>query len=333
MFIIRHRKLIYAIIVAVIVISIGSVAMFGLTPSIDFTGGTLVEINYPAGRPDKGALDTALAPLSLGEYSLRASGDNGFLLRMKTLDQNTIEQVKQAMSENGTLKTEVVRSATVGPTIGSELTNKAWVATLLVILIIIGYITFAFRKVSKPVSSWMYGVITVLVLFHDLLIPIGLFAILGHVLGAEVDVLFVVAVLTILGYSVNDTIVVFDRVRENLRRNEESGVEQPFDELVGAALMQTMARSINTSMTTFLGILALLIFGSEVTRYFALTLLAGVVAGTYSSILLASPLLVTIKEWREARLARLAALAPASAPVTSTPSTGGGKKKHKRAKA
>ena len=313
MWIIRHRTLLYWIMGIISALSIGSVILFGLTIGIEFTGGTLTEVSYANGRPDRTAIETGLKNLHIGESSLRESGDSNYLLRTKSLEPEKRKDVMDVLSVDSAKPATLVRSTEIGPVIGEELKNKAWIAIVLVILTIILYITFVFRKVSEPVASWMYGVITVLVLLHDLLIPIGMFALLGHFMGAEVDVLFVVAVLTILGYSVNDTIVVFDRVRENLKIDAEGGRERPFAELVGGALMQTLVRSINTSVTTFLGVVALLFLGSEVTRYFALTLAAGVVAGTYSSILLASPLLVTIEAWQRARRERSEAAAELAA--------------------
>lgn len=301
MFIIRNSKIIYAFVGLISVLAVGAVFVYGLTIGIEFTGGTLTEVSYQEGRPGRDAVEEKLDALALGEYSLRESGENKYILRTKNLDQGRGDEVKKALSLDGDVQMVLERNTEIGPVIGDELKNKAWVAIVLVILTIILYVTYVFRKVSEPVSSWMYGVIVVFVLLHDLMVPIGIFAVLGHFLGAEVDVLFVMAILTILGYSVNDTIVVFDRVRENLRLNAENNIEEPFDQLVGGALMQTMVRSINTSVTTFLGVMALLVFGGSVTKYFALTLGAGVIAGTYSSILLASPLLVTIEAWKRKR--------------------------------
>jgi len=165
----------------------------------------------------------------------------------------------------------------------------------LITLATILFIAFAFRHVSKPVASWKYGVVAIITLFHDVLLPVGLFAYLGHVRGAEVDVLFIVALLTILGVSINDTIVIFDRIRENLRRNEEKNVREPFAEVVQKSVRQTIARSVNTSVTVIIVLIALFLVGPSSTQDFALTLIVGMVAGTYSSILLAAPLLVLIE--------------------------------------
>ena len=188
----------------------------------------------------------------------------------------------------------------IGPSVGQELTRKAILAIILVSLAIIFFIAFAFRKVSKPVSSWKYGIIAIVSLLHDVIIPIGLFVILSHFYGAEVDTLFVVAVLTILGLSVSDTIVIFDRIRENLR-NQESIAKINFSEIVGKSLDQSYVRSICTSLTVILVLLSLFFFGPVSTKYFALMLTAGMFFGTYSSIFLASPLLVCWKKWQKNR--------------------------------
>jgi preprotein translocase subunit SecF len=188
----------------------------------------------------------------------------------------------------------------IGPSVGKELTSKAIMAIILVSLAIICFIAFAFRKVSKPVSSWKYGIIAVITLFHDVAIPVGVFTLLSHFQGVEVDTLFVVAVLTILGLSVSDTIVVFDRIRENLRNR----VSTSFDETVGRSLEQSYVRSICTSLTVILVLLSLFFFGPSSTKYFALMLTAGMFFGTYSSIFLASPLLVLVEEWQVKKQAK-----------------------------
>jgi preprotein translocase subunit SecF len=217
-----------------------------------------------------------------------------------------------ALGEGG----EVTRFTSIGPVIGQELRDKAWWAIGGVVSVIILYVAFAFAGIGTPVSSWMYGAITIFVLIHDVLVPTALMSILGAVAGAEIDVLFVMALLAVLGYSVNDTIVVFDRVRENLVQNrtekrkkivEPGGLEReevtytltkPYDEIVGEAVQGTLARSINTSITTMVALLALYFLGGSVTQTFALILFAGVLAGTYSSICIASPLVVTYAAYK-----------------------------------
>ena len=189
----------------------------------------------------------------------------------------------------------------IGPTIGAELRSKALLSVALVMLCILLFIAFAFRKVSKPVSSWVYGLVALVTLVHDVIIPVGFFAILGHFTGASVDTLFVTAVLTVLGFSIHDTIVVFDRTRENLRLNQEHNRKEDFADTAGRSLQQTFVRSINTSLTVVFTLLVLFFLGPASTRDFALTLLVGIIAGTYSSIFLATPLLVTIERYRTKR--------------------------------
>jgi preprotein translocase subunit SecF len=182
----------------------------------------------------------------------------------------------------------------IGPLLGAEALRKALVSIVLVIVGIVLFITFAFRKVSEPVSSWKYGLTAIIALIHDVIIPTGLFSILGHFYGYEVDTLFVTALLVILGFSVHDTIVVFDRVRENLRL---SSSRKSFPEVVGDSISQTIVRSINTSMTTLIALIVLYFVGGSTTEHFSLALIVGIAAGTYSSIFIGSALLVTIEKW------------------------------------
>jgi preprotein translocase subunit SecF len=188
------------------------------------------------------------------------------------------------------------RFTTIGPTLGAELQRKAIAGIIVVLVMIIIFIAWAFRKVSRPLSSWKYGVVAIITLAHDVLVPAGVFAVLGQFMGVEIDLLFLTALLAILGYSINDTIVVFDRIRENLAGSYRTNMKEGFDQIVGRSLRETFMRSINTSLTTSLVLIALLVFGSPAIFYFALALLIGIIAGTYSSIFIASPLLVLIYE-------------------------------------
>ncbi len=296
MFVVTYRKIFFIISGIIAAAAISSVAFFGLNFGIEFTGGEIAEIRYDV-RPEKTAVEKQLNELDLGAYSVRAAGDNEFILRVRPLDEAERESVFTTIKLVGESVGTIERFNSVGPTIGEELRNKAWIALLAVIFAIIIFIAVAFRKVSEPVSSWKYGVIAIIALIHDVIVPTGVFAAIGYFLGAEVDVLFVMALLAILGYSVNDTIVVFDRVRENLSMNEENNRKEDFELTVGKSLNQTYARSINTSLTTLVVLLALFFIGAEVTQDFALVLIAGVLAGTFSSLFLATPLLVTVQKW------------------------------------
>ena len=292
--------------------SAGVVGSLGLNLGIDFTGGALTEVSYEV-RPDKAALESELSAFDLGGFSLRETADeagrDGYLLRTRDLAETErigVSEVMVSAGEGG----EVTRFTSIGPVIGQELKDKAKWAIGGVILIIIIYVSFAFLGVGKPVGSWVYGGITIFALIHDVLVPTAFMSLLGYMAGVEVDVLFVMALLAVLGYSVNDTIVVFDRVRENLlkyRQEKKKKVKdqygqpqeeieyvftKPFADIVGESVDQTILRSINTSVTTLLALSALYFLGGDVTANFALILIVGVLAGTYSSIALASPLLV-----------------------------------------
>lgn len=317
MWFILHKKILLGISATVMLVSLALIAIIGLPLGIDFTGGALTEVAYNDTAPAAAEVSAALEPLGLGDFSVRATTDelgrDGYIIRTTDLAESERQTVQDAIvAENG--NAEVVRYTSIGPVIGEELKDKAIWAIVAISLIIITYIGFAFSGVSYPVGSWVYGGITIVALLHDVLVPTAVMVVLGVTLGVEADVLFVMALLAVLGYSVNDTIVVFDRVRENLQKyrqekkvtvKDSDGFEReeisyilqkPFAEIVGLSVQQTLLRSINTSVTTLLALSALLIFGGEITRTFTIVLMAGVVAGTYSSICLANPLLVYISE-------------------------------------
>lgn len=314
--IIKYRNILIIIGVAITIGAALIIGVFGLRQGIDFTGGSLTEVSYEV-RPDKSALEVIIGNLDLGGFSIRETNDeigrDGYILRSRDLSESErmeVENIMLTLGEGG----ELVRFTSIGPVIGEELKDKAGWAIGGVILIIVLYVAFAFLGVGKPVGSWVYGSITIFVLVHDVLVPTAIMSLLGYLYGMEVDVLFVTALLAILGYSVNDTIVIFDRVRENLikyrtekrktvnlpggvkREEVDYTLNKPFDEIVGLSVSEALLRSFNTSFTTLLALFALYYFGGLATSVFALMLIAGVVAGTYSSIFLASPLLVWYAE-------------------------------------
>jgi preprotein translocase subunit SecF len=296
--IVQHRKIFYTISVILIACSLLSFFFWGLKPSIDFTGGSLLQVSFSGNKPTADEVRAVLARLGFGDSSVRSS-EGGFILRTKEISQDEKNSIMQNLSESGKYNLVEKTFSTVGPTLGKEALQKAWFSIILVLLAIVLFIAFAFRKVSKPISSWIYGGVTVLALLHDVFIPIGVFSILGHFLGFEVDTLFVTALLVILGFSVHDTIVVFDRVRENLHKNEDYGNKEDFVNIVGRSINETFVRSVNTSLTVLLAILVLYIVGPETIKNFALVLLVGIFIGTYSSIFIGSTLLVTIGNWKQ----------------------------------
>ena len=295
MLIVKYRNIFFWITGAIVALSFGSILFFGLNFGVDFTGGTLIEARYESNRPDKTIVQATLETIGITGVSIRPAGDNEHIIRAAMLSDEQRDLLPEALSINGEYIVSIERLNEIGPTIGEELRNKALIAIVLVSVAIILYIAFTFRGVSKPVSSWVYGVIAVVALLHDVLVPFGVFAILGSFFGTQIDTLFVMALLAILGYSVNDTIVVFDRVRENLKNNADRGRKEDFSLTVGKSLNQTYVRSINTSLTTLLVLLTLFFLGPEATQDFALVLMVGVIAGTYSSLALATPLLVAIE--------------------------------------
>ncbi len=298
MFIVNHRKVFYFISGALVIVAIIALFLWGLNLSIDFKGGALAEVSYPNGRPAVTDIEKALQPLNLGEYSIRPTGADGYIIRMRMVSEPERVSLMNDLSLNNKVQVVSDQFDSVGPLLGAEAARKALFSISLVIIAIVLFITFAFRKVSEPVASWKYGLITIAALLHDVLVPTGVFAILGHFAGVEVDTLFVTALLVVLGFSVHDTIVVFDRVRENLKVNRDMRTKKPFDVIVGESISQTFVRSINTSLTTLLALAVLYVVGAETTKLFSLVLIIGIVAGTYSSIFLGSPLLVTVEKWQ-----------------------------------
>lgn len=284
-----------------VVLSIASLLIWGLKPNIELAGGSLLQVHYDSARPEIEVLEDKIATLNIGEVLVQPSGDNDYILRQKALSADEKVALDEALSSFGAM--EEVRYTSIGPSIGKELVRKAWWAVSLVVLSIILYIAFAFRGVSAAkagsVPSWKYGVVAIITLMHDIIIPLGLYAWLGFYSGAEVGTLFIVALLTILGISINDTIVIFDRIRENLANNEKDNRHEPFVDVVWHSIRQTMARSINTSLTVIVMLLALVFLGPESTRDMAITLTVGMVAGTYSSIFLAAPLLVLVEKYQK----------------------------------
>lgn len=290
--IVKSSKIWASISGVLLTISIISIAIFGLNFGIDFTGGTLMEVQIEQEITTEMLEESIMSvedelEADFGSPSIVTTGEGSFVIRMKHLSEEDHDGLLAAFSEYG--EVEEIRFTTVGPTIGSALKKKAVTALIITLVMIVFYIAFAFRKIPKEVSPWRFGFAAIAALVHDILIVVGVFVLLGHFMDVELDALFITALLTIMGFSVHDTIVVFDRVRENLRYRKSG---ESLADTTNKALNQTMARSINTSLSTLITIVALLIFGAESIKMFVLALAIGIVAGTYSSIFVASPLLV-----------------------------------------
>ncbi len=294
MLIIKYRAFFFWLTGLILAGAIGSLLIFGLPLSIDFTGGSIVEVAYTAERPSVDVLKERAGAAGFGDASIRESGDNGITVRAHTLTPEEHNTLLGALSNNGEQALTELRFNSIGPSLGSELAIKALYAIGAVTLAIMLYIAFVFRKVSRPVPSWGYGLIVVLMLAIDIIVPAGFFAAYAHFTGAQADALFVVALLALLGYCVNDVIVIFDRVREHLKLNIEKNIEEPFETTVGKSIDETMGRSINTSLTVAIALVVIFFVGAEATKNFALVMLVGVIIGTFSSIARSAPLLVPL---------------------------------------
>jgi len=283
MFIIKYKKIFFLISSILVIGSVLALIFYGLNLGIDFTGGSLMEGTFIE-RPSNDQIKEKLKDFDLGEIVVQQTGENNILIRMKDINEETHQEILNSLEGF-----EELRFESIGPVIGQELKKKAIYAIIVTLIVILLFIALAFRKVSFIIKSYKYGILAVLALFHDILIVLGVFAILGKFLNVEVGVPFVAALLATLGYSVNDSIIVFDRVRENLLISEH---REDLDELVSKSLKQTLVRSLNTSLTTLLVLLAVLFFGGSTIQYFILALVIGIIAGTYSSLFIAAPLLV-----------------------------------------
>lgn len=298
--IIKYRKIYFSISAVLVALSIAALLMWGLKLGIDFTGGSLMELEFKERVLSTQEIKEKLGPLNLGEINIQPAGERGIILRLKDIDESTHQSILSLLGEVDQAKetssygVEEKRFESVGPVIGEELRRRALIAIGLAILMIIVYITWVFRQVSRSVPSWLYGLAAIIALVHDVSIPTGIFSVLGHFRGVEIGLLFITALLTILGFSVHDTIVVFDRIRENLRK----GRGENFEDTINLSIKQTFTRSINTSLTVLLTLLAIYFFGGETIKYFTLILIFGIVFGTYSSIFVASPLLLVFEKWR-----------------------------------
>jgi len=294
--IIKYYKFWFIVSAILLVAGIASLVAFGLKPGIDFTGGALMQIKFGNSVPASADIQKVIADAGTQGAQIQSAGNNTVNIRTSPIENDQHNKIIDALKAKfGDITEEQYTS--IGPVIGKELRGDAAWQLALVSLGIVLYIAYAFRKVSRPVSSWRFGWAAIIALLHDLFIVIGVFSILGHFLGVEVDSLFVTALLTVLGFSVHDTIVVFDRIRENLRLRAGSSLP----EIINSSINQTLVRSINTSVTVVFVLLAMLLFGGETIRYFVLALLVGIVAGKYSSIYIASPILIVWHNWEVRR--------------------------------
>lgn len=271
-----------------VIASIAAWCIWGLNFGIDFTGGTSMQVFFSSAdtRPTVEELTQKLDDIGIDEPRVQTAGDTGMVMKMQHIENDQRQAILDAYAEQGIQEETYV---SVGPTLGEELKHKAASALILVLLAIIGYISYAFRTISKgPVPSWVFGVGAIVALIHDIIIVLGVFIVLGAFYDVQIDALFVTALLTILGFSVHDTIVVYDRIREGLKEYPK----KDFTTIMNESISSTLVRSLNTSITTLLVLLTLVVFGGASIQYFVLALIIGILSGTYSSIFIASPLLL-----------------------------------------
>lgn len=290
--IVEKRNWFFVLSLVVIIPGLISIFLWGLKLGADFTGGTLLEVKLKT-KVEKEKIVEVGAAKKL-EIQIQPTSETSYILRTKPLDDKQVQTLLSDLNKKYP-GIEQLRIETIGPTIGKELLQKSLTALLFASVAIVFFIAWAFRSVPKPASSWRFGITAIITLLHDVLILVGVFSIFGHFLNVEIDALFVTAALTVIGFSVHDTIVVFDRIRENLNKASF----KTFEETVSHSIVQTLSRSINTSLTVVLVLSALLLFGGSTIRWFVVALLIGIISGTYSSIFNAAPILVVWQNWTE----------------------------------
>ncbi len=304
--IIKHRNIYYAISLALIVPGLIAMVLWGLNPSIDFTGGSLLDLRFtnPTTAPTTIAVREVLEGLGYQGSAVQLSDDNTVLIRVSEINTTQKDEIQARLQERFGGELLEQRFEAVGPAVGNQVTQGAVFAVVVATLGILGYLYFAFRDVPNTLR---YGIATITAMLHDVLVVLGLAAIFGHFFGWQVDALFLTALLTVIGFSVHDSIVVFDRVRENSTVMKG----KPFEEIVNHSLVQTLDRSLNTQMTALFTLTAVLLFGGGPIRQFVAWLLIGIISGTFSSIFNAAPIVVS---WENGDFGRLFGRKPKAKP-------------------
>lgn len=290
----KYKKIYYVFSGILFLAAIASLLVFGLNFGIDFLGGTLLEVDFEQ-RPENPRIEEKLKELSLGEIVIQPTGERGAILRLKEVDEATHQKILSKLEEISGV--EEKRFESIGPVIGRELRQKTILLIVASLSALLIYIAISFSKVTRPISSWQYGIISIFALAFDILIPIGILSLLGKFSNVQLNIPIVTALLTILGYTINDKVIVFDRVRENLLRSRG----EDFENLVEQSLNQTLIRSLSTGFCTLLVLLAIFLFGGETLKYFSLVMITGIIVGTYSSLFLATPILVSWLKFRQRR--------------------------------
>lgn len=285
---IKYDKIYFFISGILIVGSLACLAVFGLNPGNDFTGGSILEIEYQNDRPSNQEIRDTLNGLDLGDFNVQPAGEKGLILKMKDISEDTHQQIIKKLSEGKEIKE--LRFESIGPVVGQELKSKTMNIVIFSLLAMLVYIAVAFNQLSWPAKSWQYAIATLFILFNDILLPLGVFSILGKFYGIQITIPIIAALLTIIGYAINNVVVVYDRLRENVLKTRRR--EETFEDIANKSINQTLSRQINTSLTTLLPLFFIFFMGGETLKYFALTLILGILSGLYSSIFLACPILV-----------------------------------------
>lgn len=293
---IKYYKINYLIVGTLIIASIICLVIFGLNLGIDFLGGSILEVNFED-RPSNAVIQEKLNNFGLGDTVIQPTGEKGIILRLKNIDENTHQEILSKLGEIS--KIEEKRFESIGPTVGKELRQKTIILIIISLISLLIYIAIAFRKLKWPISGWQYGVVSVVTLFIDILIPFLVLVILGKFHNIQFNIPIVAALLTILGYTINDKVIVFDRVRENILRTKSEN----FSETVNQSLNQIIGRSLGTGFCTLMVLFAIFFLGGETLKYFSLTLIIGIVVGTYTSLFIASAFLVSLDNFKRRNLA------------------------------
>jgi len=319
MFVIKHKNTLMSIALMILLASVSAIKMYGLPLGIDFTGGAMTEVTYHDALPEKSEVEAVVSDLGISDFLVQESntetGLENYIVKTEDLTEAERVELGEALTSIGQ-GGEITNFNSIGPVMGEELRSKAIWAIGGVILVIVIYIALAFLGINRPASSWVYGGVTISSLIFDVTVSVAFVSLLGHFMGVNVDILIIMSLLAVLTISVNNNIVVLDRVRENIKANRiekrykktEAGIvvetvdytlTKPFNEIVGEAVSLTLMRSINTTLTILFTLFALYYIGGEVTRNFSLVLIVGLVAGFYSSLCVANPILVSYVEWKE----------------------------------
>ena len=296
----KYTKIYFALAVIMVGLSLYAIFAYGLNMGIDFEGGSSINVSYKNDRPGTEQIKNSLSGIEeMSGVQIQPMGQKEVVLKVnqKDISSTVYENVITQLKTTGEIEDNSASIETISPLIGKELKDKTFVVVLVALIAMLAYIALAFRNVSKPISSFQYGFSSTLMLFHDVIIPLGVLALLGKCYGAQLSIPVVTAVLTIVGYCINNNVVVFDRIRENLMKDRKSS----YSEIVNKSLNETFARCVNTSLTVIIALVPLYYFFSneESLKYFTLTMGIGVIVGIFSSVFLASPLLVAWNEYRQ----------------------------------